>query len=106
MRGHALDLVVGRHHNRRIGRLDGGGEGNQECFAQRALADVGRRNVQPALGRGMDKMLEGDEHSILRERARAALLPSHRSDPHLADEVRVFAVKLFDAAVAGVSRQV
>ena len=66
VRGHAVDLVVRRHHCLRIAALDRRLERREEHFAQDALGDIGRADIGAALGLAVaGHVLQRREHATL-----------------------------------------
>ncbi len=106
MGGHTLDLIVGRHDDRRIDRSDHLLEGDEVGLAQGALADVRGSQVEPPLWGGVNEMLKCDKNLVFRQRSRTALLPADGGDAHLRDEKGVLAEELLHSAVARIARQI
>ena len=106
--GHAVEFVVGVHDRRQPGLTHRDLERPQVHVAQLAFRQVGRRPVHAALRRPVaHEVFGGGDHAVGQIRTvDAALEAGDEGDPHLRDEVRVFAVGLLEAAPTGVSTDV
>ena len=107
VRRHAVDLVVAGHDREGAGLLDRALERPQELGPELALADQRRRGVDAGLVRAVaGEVLQRREDLARAERQAAALVAADGGDAELADQERILAVGLFDAAPARIARQV
>ncbi len=107
VRGDAVDFVIRGHDGDGLGFPQSLFERVEEGFAQHAFGDVGRSAVHTGFRLAMaDEMLQRSEDVFLVAEIAIALEAAYGRDAEARDEIRVFAVSLFDAAPARLSRHI
>src|SRR3954465_8809816 len=107
MGGHAVYFVVRRHHANRAGFFDRFSEGKKKSLPQNPHGDVSGRAVHAGLRLPVsNKMLESRDHSLLVTEISISLKPIHGRDAQPRNQVRIFAVSLFDSSPTRISRNI